>query len=64
MDARHWEADLRRQNDVWIRGDRILRFTAFQVRHRPHEVAAQLRRALEAAGWRASLADQEEFGSL
>lgn len=52
MDARHWEADLRRQNEVWISGDRILRFSAWQVRHRPQEVAAQLRRALEAAGWR------------
>ncbi len=52
MDAHHWAADLRRQNRIWIEGDRILRFTAFDVRHRPAEVAAQLRAALEAAGWR------------
>lgn len=52
MEVRHWEADMRRQNDVWIQGDRLLRFSAWQVRHRPDEVAAQLRRALEAAGWR------------
>lgn len=52
MEVRHWEADMRRQNDVWIRGDRVLRFSAWQVRHRPAEVVAQLRRALEAAGWR------------
>ncbi|MFE9655982.1 hypothetical protein [Micromonospora sp. NPDC006431] len=52
MDARHWAADLRRQNRVWIEGDRILRFTAFDVRRRPEEVAAQLRAALSAAGWR------------
>jgi Protein of unknown function (DUF559) len=51
MDVRHWEADMRRQNDVWIPGDRILRFTAWQVRHRPAEVAATIRRALLAAGW-------------
>ncbi|MEU1888693.1 hypothetical protein [Micromonospora sp. WMMD987] len=51
MDVRHWAADLRRQNGVWISGDRILRFTAFDVRHRPDEVAAQLRAALTAAGW-------------
>ncbi|PTA42515.1 hypothetical protein [Micromonospora sp. RP3T] len=51
MDVRHWAADLRRQNRVWIEGDRILRFTAFDVRHRPVEVAAQLRAALTAAGW-------------
>ena len=51
MDVRHWAADLRRQNQIWIEGDRILRFTAFEVRHRPDEVAAQLRAALVAAGW-------------
>ncbi|MEV6709076.1 DUF559 domain-containing protein [Micromonospora wenchangensis] len=56
MDVRHWAADLRRQNGVWISGDRILRFTAFDVRHRPDEVAAQLRAALTAAGWRPDLA--------
>ncbi|MER6594307.1 hypothetical protein ABT214_21150 [Micromonospora purpureochromogenes] len=52
MDVRHWAADLRRQNQIWIEGDRILRFTAFDVRRRPDEVAAQLRAALTAAGWR------------
>lgn len=52
MDVRHWAADLRRQNGVWISGDRILRFTAFDVRHRPAEVATQLRAALTSAGWR------------
>ncbi|MFI9525692.1 endonuclease domain-containing protein [Micromonospora rosaria] len=51
MDVRRWAADLRRQNQVWIEGDRILRFTAFDVRHRPAEVVAQLRAALTAAGW-------------
>ncbi|SCL62310.1 Transcriptional regulator, AbiEi antitoxin, Type IV TA system [Micromonospora yangpuensis] len=53
MDVRNWAADLRRQNKVWIEGDRILRFTAFDVRRRPAEVAAQLRAALTAAGWSA-----------
>jgi hypothetical protein len=43
---------MRRQNDLWIKGDRILRFPAWAVRHRPAETAGQLRRALEAAGWR------------
>jgi hypothetical protein len=51
MDVRHWAADMRRQNDIWIAGDRILRFPAWLVRARPAEVAAQLRAALEAAGW-------------
>ncbi|MFY1672007.1 DUF559 domain-containing protein [Plantactinospora sp. WMMB334] len=52
MDVRHWEADMRRQNEVWLDGDRVLRFSAAQIRHRPAEVAEQLRRALTAAGWR------------
>ncbi|MDQ7906425.1 DUF559 domain-containing protein [Phytohabitans sp. ZYX-F-186] len=47
MEARQWEADMRRQNEIWIRGDRVLRFPAWQVRHRPDEVALQLRRALD-----------------
>ncbi|MEU8043838.1 hypothetical protein AB0B71_06790 [Micromonospora echinofusca] len=52
MDVRHWAADMRRQNDVWTSGDRILRFPAWLVRARPTEVADSLRRALTAAGWR------------
>lgn len=51
MDVRNWAADMRRQNEVWIAGDRILRFPAWLVRQRPAEVAAQVRAALEAAGW-------------
>ncbi|MFI1195599.1 hypothetical protein ACH4T9_20425 [Micromonospora sp. NPDC020750] len=52
MDVREWAADMRRQNDVWTAGDRILRFPAWLVRARPDEVTATLRRALLAAGWR------------
>jgi very-short-patch-repair endonuclease len=52
LEVGHWEQDMRRQNDIWVRGDRILRFSAYQVRHRPHEVVEQLQRALVAAGWR------------
>jgi hypothetical protein len=51
MDVRQWAADMRRQNEVWIAGDRILRFPAWLIRARPHEVADQLRAALIAAGW-------------
>ncbi|MET8527478.1 hypothetical protein [Micromonospora sp. NPDC005172] len=51
MDARQWAADMRRQNDVWTSGDRILRFPAWLVRARPDEVADVVRRALVAAGW-------------
>jgi very-short-patch-repair endonuclease len=51
MDVASWEEDMRRQNTVWLAGERLLRFTAGQVRRRPEEVAAQLRMALEAAGW-------------
>ncbi|WBB81719.1 hypothetical protein O7606_10350 [Micromonospora sp. WMMD882] len=51
MDVREWAADMRRQNDVWTAGDRILRFPAWLVRARPTEVADALRRALTSAGW-------------
>jgi hypothetical protein len=51
MDVRHWAEDMRRQNDVWIAGDRILRFPAWLVRSRPDEVATAVRAALSAAGW-------------
>ncbi|MFG1654490.1 DUF559 domain-containing protein [Micromonospora sp. NPDC049275] len=51
MDARQWAADMRRQNDVWTSGDRILRFPAWLVRAHPEEVAETVRRALVAAGW-------------
>jgi len=45
-------ADMRRQNDLWIAGDRILRFPAWLVRRDPRAVADQVRAALLAAGWR------------
>jgi very-short-patch-repair endonuclease len=51
-EADSWWSDLRRQNDLWIAGDRVLRFPAWLVRERPTEVADQLREALRAAGWR------------
>ncbi|PWR10926.1 hypothetical protein DKT68_07445 [Micromonospora acroterricola] len=51
MDVRQWAADMRRQNDVWTSGDRILRFPAWVVRARPEEVAETVRRGLVAAGW-------------
>jgi very-short-patch-repair endonuclease len=51
MDAAHWEADMLRQNQVWIAGDRVLRFPARLIRERPVDVAGQLRAALTAAGW-------------
>lgn len=51
MDAEHWAADMLRQNQIWISGDRILRFPAWFIRERPAEVARQVRAALVAAGW-------------
>ncbi len=45
-------ADMSRQNQLWIKGDRVLRFPAWLVRERPAEVIAQVRAALIAAGWR------------
>ncbi|WP_416901529.1 endonuclease domain-containing protein [Micromonospora echinospora] len=51
LDPRTAWTDMRRQNDLWIEGDRILRFPAWVVRNAPDEVLAQLRAALTAAGW-------------
>ena len=50
-DADAWWADMRRQNELWIAGDRVLRFPAWLVRRRPARVAAQVHAALTAAGW-------------
>jgi very-short-patch-repair endonuclease len=50
-DARNWAADMKRQNDLWIAGERVLRFPAYLIRTNPDEVATQLRAALLAAGW-------------
>jgi very-short-patch-repair endonuclease len=50
MDVRQWAADMLRQNQVWISGDRILRFPAWLVRAEPATVAHQIRAALIAAG--------------
>ncbi|MFY1685576.1 DUF559 domain-containing protein [Micromonospora sp. WMMD730] len=51
LDPAHAWADMRRQNSLWIEGDRVLRFPAWALRARPDEVVAQLRAALRAAGW-------------
>jgi very-short-patch-repair endonuclease len=45
-----WD-DMRRQNEVWIAGDRVLRFPGWLIRTRPEEVFSQVRAALKAAGW-------------
>jgi very-short-patch-repair endonuclease len=53
LEVRAWWADMRRQNDLWIRGDRVLRFPAWLLARHPADVAAQIRAALQAAGWTA-----------
>ncbi|MGY0007187.1 DUF559 domain-containing protein, partial [Micromonospora sp. I033] len=52
LDPAHAWADMRRQNDLWVEGDRILRFPSWALRADPETVVAQLRTALQAAGWR------------
>ncbi|GHJ44966.1 hypothetical protein Cs7R123_23080 [Catellatospora sp. TT07R-123] len=51
MDVRAWWADMRRQNALWVQGERVLRFPAWAVRNKPDEVLETLRAALRAAGW-------------
>ncbi|GLI02672.1 hypothetical protein Pa4123_79500 [Phytohabitans aurantiacus] len=50
-DPRHLWADMKRQNELWIAGDRVLRFPAHLIRANPAEVFAQVHAALRAAGW-------------
>jgi hypothetical protein len=52
LEVRAWWADMQRQNELWIAGERVLRFPAWALIHEPHQVAAQLHSALIAAGWR------------
>jgi hypothetical protein len=54
FDPRHAWADMQRQNDLWIAGDRVLRFPSWALRTNPTAVATQLRAALHAAGWQPS----------
>ncbi|WP_244236831.1 endonuclease domain-containing protein [Micromonospora violae] len=51
LDPRAWWADMRRQNALWVDGDRLLRFPAWAIRAKPDEIITQLRAALQAAGW-------------
>ena len=46
VEARHWSADMLRQNEVWLEGDRVLRFPAFLLRANPGQVVEQISRAL------------------
>jgi very-short-patch-repair endonuclease len=62
LDPAQWWADMARQNGIWVRGDRILRFPAWAVRHREDEVAAQVRAALDAAGWRPKHRSSADLG--
>ncbi|KKK06614.1 hypothetical protein LQ51_07160 [Micromonospora sp. HK10] len=51
LDPRTAWVDMQRQNDLWVEGNRILRFPAWAVRNHPDRVLAQLRAALRSAGW-------------
>ncbi|WP_045741390.1 endonuclease domain-containing protein [Actinoplanes rectilineatus] len=46
MDVQQWWADMRRQNALWLPGDRVLRFPAWAIRHHPEDVISQLKAAL------------------
>jgi len=50
-EVRQWWLDMRRQNDMGIAGDRVLRFPAWAIRHDADRVLSQVRAALVAAGW-------------
>jgi very-short-patch-repair endonuclease len=52
LEVRTWWADMRRQNELWLEGERVLRFPGWVLHHEQAEVARQLRAALLAGGWR------------
>ena len=58
MEVRAWFADMRQHNEIAIAGERLLRFPGWALRHRPAEVVADVRAALEAAGWRPTSRDR------
>ncbi|WP_230686997.1 type IV toxin-antitoxin system AbiEi family antitoxin domain-containing protein [Catellatospora vulcania] len=51
LDVRAYWADMQRQNALWVRGERVLRFPAWAIRNHPDEVLETVRAALRAAGW-------------
>lgn len=55
MGARQWWDDLARSNDLTVGGDSVLRFTSWQVREHPADVALVIARALRTRGWRERL---------
>jgi hypothetical protein len=52
LDAEQAWLDMDRQNQLWLAGERVLRFPAWLIRRQPRKVVADVRRALRAAGWR------------
>ena len=52
MTADAWWRDMHRQNEMWIAGDRVLRFPAWAIRKDRDAIIDQIRRALIVAGWR------------
>lgn len=50
-DVRQWWADMRRQNDLWVAGEVVLRFPAYVIRRQPDLWVSQVRAALVAKGW-------------
>ena len=47
LDPRQAWDDMRRQNELWIAGDRVLRFPAWALRADPARVISQVRAALQ-----------------
>lgn len=52
MNVLSWDSDLDRMNEIAIQHRTLLRFTAYAVRHRGHDVGRTLTRALISRGWR------------
>lgn len=51
MEVQAWWADMDRDNQLTIAGERVLRYPSFAVREQPERVAHQIAAALRSAGW-------------
>lgn len=51
MEAQAWWADMDRDNQLTIAGERVLRFPSFALREEQERVAHQIAAALRSAGW-------------
>ncbi len=51
LEVLRWDADLRRANEIVVRGPRLLVFTSYAIRNEQRDVVGQLTALLRRGGW-------------